>query len=64
MFVPHAWVQAWVDGRWQSYDAALGRFDSGHIALGVGDGDPWRFFSGVGTLGNLQLEAVDPAAAH
>jgi len=64
VFVPHAWVQAWVDGRWQSYDAALGRFDSGHIALGVGDGDPWRFFSGVGTLGNLQLEAVDPAAAH
>ncbi|WP_257387470.1 transglutaminase-like domain-containing protein [Tahibacter caeni] len=64
VFVPHAWVQAWVDGRWQSYDAALGRFDSGHIALGVGDGDPWRFFSGVGTLGNLQLEAIDKAPAH
>lgn len=63
VFVPHAWVQAWVDGRWQSYDAALGRFDSGHIALGVGDGDPWRFFSGVTTLGNLRVDTVEPAAA-
>lgn len=61
VFVPHAWVQAWVDGRWQSYDAALGRFDSGHIALGVGDGDPWRFFNGVGTLGNLTLDKVETA---
>lgn len=63
VFVPHAWVQAWVDGRWQSFDAALGRFDTGHIALGVGDGDPWRFFSGVTTLGNLRVDAVEPAAA-
>ncbi|MBL8298611.1 MAG: transglutaminase domain-containing protein [Rhodanobacteraceae bacterium] len=60
VFVPHAWVQAWIDGRWQSFDAALGRFDTGHIALGVGDGDPWRFFSGVTTLGNLRVEAVEP----
>lgn len=63
VFVPHAWVQAWVDGRWQSFDAALGRFDTGHIALGVGDGDPWRFFSGVTTLGNLRVDAIEPAAA-
>jgi hypothetical protein len=63
VFVPHAWVQAWVDGRWQSFDAALGRFDTGHIALGVGDGDPWRFFSGVTTLGNLRVDAVEPATA-
>lgn len=64
VFVPHAWVQAWVDGHWRSYDAALGRFDSGHIAIGVGDGDPWRFFSGVGTLGNLKLDAVEAAPVH
>jgi hypothetical protein len=63
VFVPHAWVQAWIDGRWQSFDAALGRFDTGHIALGVGDGDPWRFFSGVTTLGNLRVDAAEPAAA-
>ncbi len=62
VFVPHAWVQAWINGRWQSFDAALGRFDTGHIALGVGDGDPWRFFSGVTTLGNLRVDAIEPAA--
>ena len=40
VFVPHAWVQSWVDGRWESYDAALRRFDTAHIALATGDGDP------------------------
>ncbi|MCQ4165317.1 transglutaminase-like domain-containing protein [Tahibacter harae] len=64
VFVPHAWAQAWIDGRWQSYDAALGRFDSSHITLGVGDGDPWRFYAGVGTLGNLTLEKVEAARAN
>lgn len=39
-FVPHMWVQAWTGERWHSYDAALGRFDAGHIALAVGDGRP------------------------
>jgi hypothetical protein len=39
-FVPHMWVQAWTGERWRSYDAALGRFDAGHIALAVGDGRP------------------------
>ena len=57
-FVPHMWVQAWIGDRWQSYDAALGQFDAGHIALGVGDGDPWRFYAGLTTLGNLRIEAV------
>lgn len=40
VFVPHAWVQVWDGRRWASYDAALGRFDAGHLALIVGDGDP------------------------
>lgn len=39
VFLPHSWVLAYVDGRWRSYDAALGTFDSSHIALTVGDGD-------------------------
>lgn len=60
VFVPHAWVHAWVDGRWQSFDAALNGFDAGHIALSVGDGDPWRFYAGLGALGNLKLEGVEP----
>lgn len=39
-FGPHMWVQAWNGSRWVSYDAGLGRFDSGHIALVTGDGTP------------------------
>lgn len=39
VFLPHSWVLAYVGGRWRSYDAALGAFDSTHIALTVGDGD-------------------------
>lgn len=33
----HAWTQAFVDGKWVSIDAALGRFDPGHIALSFND---------------------------
>ena len=40
VFSPHAWVQVWDGQRWVSYDAALGTFGAGHIALIVGDGDP------------------------
>lgn len=39
-FGPHMWVQAWDGQRWVSYDAGLGRFDSGHLALAIGDGSP------------------------
>lgn len=64
VFVPHAWMQAWVDGHWRSYDAALDGFDAGHIALAVGDGDPWKFYSGLDLLGTLRLESVQvPARA-
>ncbi|HET6632681.1 MAG TPA: transglutaminase-like domain-containing protein [Rhodanobacteraceae bacterium] len=58
VLVPHAWVQAWVDGHWRSYDAALGGFDSGHLALAVGNGDPWRFYAGMQTLGRLHVVSV------
>jgi hypothetical protein len=62
VFVPHAWVQAYVDGRWRGYDAALRGFDAGHLALSVGDGDPWRFFAGFNSLGRMRIEAVAPVA--
>ena len=39
VFMPHSWVLAYVDGEWKSFDSALDRFDSTHIALVVGDGD-------------------------
>lgn len=40
VFSPHAWVQVWDGTRWTSYDAALGEFGAGHIALSIGDGSP------------------------
>ncbi len=63
VLVPHAWVQSWVDGHWQSFDAALGGFDSGHIALETGDGDPWHFFSAINTLGRIRVQGVTTKAA-
>lgn len=59
IFVPHAWMQAFIDDRWQSFDAALGRFDSGHIALAITDGDPSSSFVGATLLGNLVIDAID-----
>jgi len=60
VFVPHAWAQAWIEGHWQSFDAALFGFDAGHVALSVGDGDPWRFYAGFDTLGRMRIDAVEP----
>jgi hypothetical protein len=62
VFVPHAWAQAFVDGRWQSFDAALLGFDAGHIALAIGDGDPWRFYSGLDMLGRIELRDAESIA--
>ncbi len=64
VFVPHAWVYAWVDGRWQGYDAALPSFGSGHLALDVGDGDPFGFFAGLDLLGRLHIDAIDPVRSE
>ena len=60
VFVPHAWAQAFVDGRWQSFDAALPGFDAGHIALAIGDGDPWKFYAGLDLLGRIELREAQP----
>jgi len=61
VFVPHAWVMAWVDGEWRGFDAALPRFDAGHIAFTVGDGDPFRFYGGIELLGGVEILAVERA---
>jgi transglutaminase-like putative cysteine protease len=63
VFVPHAWVHAWVDGAWRGYDAALPRYDAGHIAFGVGDGDPFRFYAGIELLGGVRILGVARASA-
>ncbi|WP_243047382.1 transglutaminase-like domain-containing protein [Dyella sp. RRB7] len=61
VFVPHAWVQSWINGRWQSFDAALRQFDSTHIALDLGDGDPWHFFNITNLLGQIHIEKITPS---
>jgi hypothetical protein len=60
IFVPHAWAQAYVDGKWRSFDAALQGFDSGHILTGYDDGDPYRFFGAQRMLGTLKVTKVAP----
>ncbi len=55
VFVPHAWVMAWVEGRWRGYDAALPAFGAGHIGLSIGNGEPYDFYSGIELLGRLRV---------
>ena len=59
VFVPHAWVVAWVGDEWRGFDAALARFDAGHIAFSLGDGDPFRFYGGIELLGGMEILAVE-----
>lgn len=60
VFVPHAWTQAWIDGRWQSYDAAQPGFGSDHIALAVGRGDPADYYASLERIGAMRIESVQP----
>ncbi|NII11687.1 transglutaminase-like domain-containing protein [Oleiagrimonas sp. C23AA] len=62
VFVPHAWVLAWIDGAWRSYDAIQGQFDSTHLAMTVGNGDPWHYFAAMDVLGSLRIERATPAS--
>ena len=58
VFIPHAWAQAHIEGQWVSYDAALTGFNSGHIQLAQGDGDPKHFFSLINTLGSFEIKKI------
>jgi hypothetical protein len=58
VFVPHAWVIAWIKDRWHSFDPAATHFDSGHIALDSSDGNPWHFFNATNEFGNIQIDSV------
>lgn len=51
-FIPHSWTLAYVDGQWRSFDLSLREFDSAHIALTIGDGDP-RSIAAAGQLASL-----------
>lgn len=59
-FAPHMWVQAWNGQRWASYDAGLGRFDAGHIAIAIGDGTPHSLDGAMRVIKGLK---IDQAAA-
>jgi hypothetical protein len=62
-FGGHAWVEAFIGGKWVGLDSAfkaggLGRFDAGHIALASGDGEPADFFNMATTLGKFKIEKI------
>ncbi|HEV7609790.1 MAG TPA: transglutaminase-like domain-containing protein [Steroidobacteraceae bacterium] len=59
VFVPHAWVQAWNGSGWQSFDAAIGTFDSTHLAFAVSyDGSPANHFTGATLARELTLTSA------
>ncbi|MGH8029077.1 MAG: transglutaminase-like domain-containing protein [Arenimonas sp.] len=59
-FNPHAWVQVYDGQRWRSYDAALEGFDSAHVALAVGTGEPQELFDAFLQLRQLRIDKLDP----
>lgn len=59
-FVPHAWVAAWTGTRWQAFDAALPGEHQLRVAVHADDGDPWRFYSALEALGQLDVETIEP----
>jgi hypothetical protein len=72
-FMPHSWVVAYADGKWRSFDLALDKFTSTHIAVTVGDGDERSMLAARQLSGLLKWEdmaevrpapASSPAPAH
>ena len=62
-FGGHAWIQAYVGGKWVGLDAAFkgtgrGGYDAGHIALAAGSGEPAEFLNLATTLGQFKIEKV------
>ena len=59
VFVPHAWVHAWTGEGWESFDAAMGKFDSTHLAFAVSDdGNPAKLFAGMVLAHDLRLTSA------
>jgi hypothetical protein len=59
VLVPHAWTQAYIDGAWRSFDAALGRFDTRRFALSFGNGEPWDFAGAMAAQQSLRVERIE-----
>jgi transglutaminase-like putative cysteine protease len=64
VFSPHVWVQAWDGKRWTSYDAGLDGFDSTHIALAVGSGEPDELQVTTAELPLLHMENAGVVRSH
>lgn len=64
VFMPHSWVLAYVDGRWKSFDAALGGFDATHVALVIGDGDAKSLVAAGQLAGLLTWEGMAEVRAR
>ncbi len=59
VFGPHMWVQAWNGERWVSYDAGLGDFDAGRIALVIGDGTPASLAVANAMIHKLRIDGAE-----
>lgn len=60
VFGGHAWTRVFVDGEWISLDAAVGKFDTAHIALAVSiDGNPADFFQITEIIGDIEIVSID-----
>ncbi len=62
-FGGHAWVRAYINGKWVGLDAAFkssgrGGYDAGHIALAAGNGDPAGFFDLATTMGRFKIVEI------
>jgi hypothetical protein len=62
-FGGHAWVEAYVGGKWIGIDpmfksSGRGGYDAGHIALAWGNGEPAKFFNMATTLGRFKIEKI------
>ncbi len=60
VFAGHAWVQAYVGGKWIGIDAtrAPNGFGAGHITMATGGGDPADFFAMANMLGYFKIEKI------
>ncbi|SMF47744.1 Transglutaminase-like enzymes, putative cysteine proteases [Alteromonadaceae bacterium Bs31] len=58
VFVPHAWVQAWVGDKWKSFDSGMEGFTSGHIALGLSDGEQGKYMEIMQQLHALEISSA------
>ena len=62
-FGGHAWVQAYIGGKWVGLDASFrgggrGGYDAGHIILAAGNGGPGDMLNLAPTLGQFKIDKV------